>query len=413
MRNPFERYRGYSSEFWFMIFAGFINRFGMVIVPFMSLYFLKGAGFSVHQTATILGTAAASAIAGNLISGYLCDRYSPRLMVVTTLTASALSAFLFFGPPHFEYLLLTTCLFSFSNEAFRPAQLSYISELSNFKEPKKAFALIRFASNLGLTFGPPIAGLLILSSYRWIFFMDGFTSILAASVLIYSWKNKLTFRELIKPKSATSKKFQLRDFYVSDPLLWVFLLAMFLVFSILFQYTATLPLFISDTLKLSAAYVGAALTINTLMITIFELPLTTSTLHWSYRKSLTLGSALVGIGFAMTMLSHSFAMLAASVVVWSAGEMVVCPPLTAFVTEIATPEMRGRYMGFFGMTISASLTGGPFFGLLGLNHFGNQAYWLILGAFSFLAMGLFLVALQIRKNRLNFNAYESSVQTLS
>jgi MFS family permease len=51
--------------------------------------------------------------------------------------------------------------------------------------------------------------------------------------------------------------------------------------------------------------------------------------------------------------------LAATVVVWSLGEIVSAPVASAYVADISPPHMRGRYAGAFGMTFGLALIFGP------------------------------------------------------
>jgi len=55
------------------------------------------------------------------------------------------------------------------------------------EQRKQAFALSRLAVNLGMSVGPAIGGFLALYSFRFLFFADGVTSILAGLVLMFAW----------------------------------------------------------------------------------------------------------------------------------------------------------------------------------------------------------------------------------
>jgi MFS family permease len=71
------------------------------------------------------------------------------------------------------------------------------------------------------------------------------------------------------------------------------------------------------------------------------------------------GGLLTGIGFGTTALAVSAPALAATVVVWSLGEILSAPVASAYVADISPPHLRGRYAGAFGMTFGLALILGP------------------------------------------------------
>ena len=87
-------------------------------------------------------------------------------------------------------ILMMTFGFSVLNESVRPASLSMISSLVAPAQRKSAFALSRLSANLGMSVGPAIGGILAVYSFRWLFLVDGATSILAGVVLALApWRN--------------------------------------------------------------------------------------------------------------------------------------------------------------------------------------------------------------------------------
>ena len=62
------------------------------------------------------------------------------------------------------------------------------------------------------------------------------------------------------------------------------------------------------------------------------------------------GSTLIAIGVALTGLAHSTAAYAATVAVWSLGEVAVGGIAGALIADLAPTEARGRYQGAFSWT---------------------------------------------------------------
>ncbi len=84
------------------------------------------------------------------------------------------------------------------------------------------------------------------------------------------------------------------------------LLPVLLVF---FQHQGTLPLFMVQELGFSEAVYGLMFTFNTLLIVLLEVRLNGAMAHWSYRRSLALGSFLCGLGFGALALATSLSAL--------------------------------------------------------------------------------------------------------
>jgi MFS family permease len=67
--------------------------------------------------------------------------------------------------------------------------------------------------------------------------------------------------------------------------------------------------------------------------------------------------------------------VAATVVIWTFGEMFFFPSMAAYVTDIAPEARRGEYMGLSQMVMGLAFMAGPWGGMLILAHFGGKALW--------------------------------------
>lgn len=107
---------------------------------------------------------------------------------------------------------------------------------------------------------------------------------------------------------------------------------------------------------------------------------------------LAIGFVVGGLGFGLTALAHSTAAYAATVVVWTLGEIITAGLGATIVSELAPVHMRGRYSGAYGAIWSAAYLAAPLGGtrLLGI---GAPVLWLTcaclagLAATAMLALG--------------------------
>jgi MFS family permease len=134
---------------------------------------------------------------------------------------------------------------------------------------------------------------------------------------------------------------------------------------------------------------GLLHTVNTLMIVFLEVPLNLAMAHWSHRRTLVLGSVLVAGGFGALAWARSLPAVIATVVVWTFGEMILLPSMSAWVADAAPPDKHGAYMGLYTMAFSLALVVGAPLGTTLLEHGGGRALWLTMLALGLLSAALF------------------------
>jgi len=141
-----------------------------------------------------------------------------------------------------------------------------------------------------------------------------------------------------------------------------------------------MPLFLVQDLHLTPAHYGLMFTINTLLIVFLEVPLNLSTIHWTHRRNLMVGSTLFAIGFGALAFSIGFWSVTVSVVIWTFGEMILFPSSSAYVSQLAPPERQGEYMGFYSMSFAFAFMFAPWLGTQILQHEGGVVLWAVMFA---------------------------------
>ncbi len=114
----------------------------------------------------------------------------------------------------------------------------------------------------------------------------------------------------------------------------------------------------------SRAIYGALLSLEGILIVCFELPLVLLTRRLPARPLIAAGLMLIGIGFSLNALGGSLPILVVSVLVWTLGEMSSAPIASAYVADIASPGLQGRYQGAAWSARSIGFVAGPALGTL-------------------------------------------------
>jgi len=215
-----------------------------------------------------------------------------------------------------------------------------------------AFAMYRFAVNLGFAAGPATAGFLADRSFFLIFLGDAVSSVGYGLIALAFLPHGLR-------SSSSDERFgEVFRVAFRDRRFMLFLAATTLVTMVDFQTGSTFPLWVERWGHSSSTY-GLLLSINGVLIIMFDLMITARTQRYPAQRVISLGYFLSGIGVAMIGLAHSVPALAATVCVWTLGEIIASSATGAYVTHIAPEQYRGRYNGLWVFAWSVGLIIGP------------------------------------------------------
>jgi MFS family permease len=353
---------------WILAAANLINRAGTMALPFMSLYLIKTRGFTVGEAGAMLALYGAVAFGVGPVSGALCDRYGANRVMIVSLSASGLVLLAFPLAHGLPAVAAMTFIWALTGEAFRPAGMTVVSESAPPDMRKQANALNRLAVNLGMSMGPAVGGFLAAVSFNSLWYVDGITTLAAAAVLSVYLTDAGPARGADSGGYPTFRA-------LSDPRLRYCLLAAVPIAVVFFQNDGALPVFLVRNLHLNESFYGLMFTLNTLLIVAFEIPLNHATAAWSHRRTLSVGAGLFAVGYGAHVFVHRGWQVAAATAVWTFGEMIFLPGLTAYVADISPDRRRGEYMGLYSMSFSSAFTFGPWAGLLLLDRAGPVVLW--------------------------------------
>lgn len=338
-----------------MLFGGtFINRFGTFVMPFLAIYMTR-QGFSATQAGLAVSAYGGGHILASFLGGHLADRIGRRYTIALSMFASTASMLALSQAATLPSILSLAFLVGLVGEIYRPAATALLGDLVAPEQRIAAFGMYRFAINLGFAVGPATAGFLADRSFFYVFAGDAVTS------FIYGLVALVALPHGIRSTGRDEKRGEGLRVALSDRRFTLFLLATLCLTWIEFQLHSTLPLHIAS-LGYSPATYGALISINGVMIVIFELAITAWTQRLPTQPLIAIGYGLTGIGFALTGIATGIPMLATCVVIWTIGEMIYAPVTGAFVTGLAPERYRGRYMGLWHSTWSAGLILGPAMG---------------------------------------------------
>jgi MFS family permease len=366
---------------WFVYAGTFLNRFGTFVLVFLALYLTKH-GFTAAQAGFAVGAYGAGALAAALLGGSLADSLGRRRTIAVSMFGSAAAMLGLSQAGSLALIVPLTVAAGLTAELYRPAASALLADIVPEEQRVAAFGVYRFAINLGFAFGPATAGLLADRSFFLVFLCDALTSVAYGTIALLFLPEGTHERVADEPRGAG-----LRTILADGPFL-VFLFASLGIAFVYQQANVALPLHVHAS-GLSNATYGALLSLNGVLIVLLELPLIAFTQHRPPVRTIALGQVLVGVGFWLTGFAHAVPALAATIVLWTLGEMIGAPPAGAYVAGLAPAHMRGRYNGAWSLMWALGLVLGPTVGGLLFQH-GESLLWTVCLGLGVVSAGLLL-----------------------
>jgi MFS family permease len=148
-----------------------------------------------------------------------------------------------------------------------------------------------------------------------------------------------------------------------------------------------LAVYAKENFQVPESQYGFIMATNAMMVELFQYAVTRASSPHPPLNVLALGALLYGIGTGSVALGHGFWGFWISMVILTIGELLLAPTGTAFAANLAPADMRGRYMGLYGLSWGASLGIAPVIGGWLNDNVAPVAIW-----YAGLAMGLVAAA---------------------
>jgi MFS family permease len=372
-----ETRRPLPLEVWIVCAGASVNRFGSFVQVFLVIYLHQERGYSAAAAGAAVAVYGLGSLSSAAVGGVLADRIGHGRAIVTSmlLTAAILLAIPSITP---AWLLIPVLgLAGFATDLYRPAAAALLAALVPTAERLTAFGLYRLSIGVGYTLGLAVAGLVAAHSFQLVFIVDAATSVafgLVAAVALTS--------RLIPPAQPDGSESPVRPL-LERPFA-LLLVASALTSFVFFQNGSTLPLHIRDS-GYSLPQFGSLMAIQGIIVTALVLPVTRLARRLATATALTAGALLVGLGFSLTAVAGSLAALAATILVWSLGEVLWSPVAQTRAAALAPAGFEGRYQGALGLAWTSGLVLSPLLGSA-LYAWRPEALWLLCGVLATLAV---------------------------
>ena len=371
-------FRGFSREIWILTIITFINRAGIMVLPFLSKYLKEDLHFSYGQVGWIMVCFGLGSMLGSYFGGKLSDKIGFYKIMIFSLFTSGISIFMIQYITSFWGLCAGMFLVMAIADMFRPAMFVSLGTYAKPENRARSFTLVRLAINLGFAAGPAMGGLIIMNiGYRGLFWVDGLTCVLAILIfaLLVREKKKAPGETVCDPSE--NKKVSV----FSDKIFWMFLFVSFATAMVFFQIFSTLPLYHHEAFGLTEFQTGLLMTLNGLLIFFLEMPIVS---YFERKKVAKIqlilwGSMMMAASFYVLLFNFWAGTLVVSILLITFGEMFIFPFSNSFALSRAPKGHEGRYMALFTMSFSLAHIGSSKIGMEMIAHFGYQSNWVFMG----------------------------------
>ncbi len=385
------KYNDLSKDIWILAITTFINKFGSMVIPFLTIYLRTSLKFTYYQIDFIMIFLGLGTICGNYLSSKISNQIGFYKTMMISLAGTGIS-FIALGHVKDFYavcamIFFITCI----SDLFRPAMLTFIKLNTNSANNAKALSLYRSADNLGFLFGPTLGGFVLLyNQYDLLFLVDGISCLVAVTFFM------ITIREKKVPFKlrAVSKELNATSMLQDKP--YILHLIITLITGILFfQIFVTIPIYDEEILKIPNYSNGFFISGYALILIIFEFPIVAYITKKNISKIKTIAFGLLSmiLGFACLLTNNTTGLIFMLIFI-SFGVILTYPFSISFAMARSNKYMVARYMAIITICYSVARVLSSTIGMSVISKYGFNLNWICM-----IALGLvgFFLSLWLNK----------------
>jgi len=373
IKNYYSSYQGVPKLCWVNIIFNLLNAISVGVCFFLSLYFVDLLHFNMMSVGLLMSSYGIGTVFGGIVSGRLCDQFSSDILAIISLIFQSAAFFTLACFHTFEPLAVILFILGMSNYSFKTA--NNVSMLNHCGDDKylrlKTINITHAASNFGLGISGAIVG--IMAGYMRIFYSASVLLVFSAIYLLFLTPLKRfqrrNYRQQNKQHSANADS-------PNTKILILALLSVFFVGLIIAQLGSTYPVYVKDTFPdLATRAVSILFILDTVLIVLFQAPLSSYCGRFNPVLVMGLGAFLMGLGMLVLSISSTFFWAMISCCIWTTGEMLFIPTAQLLCYENGNKYKKGQSMGVFQSTYAISTVVGPAIGGFMYSKVDVNAMW--------------------------------------
>jgi MFS family permease len=349
----------YPLQFWVLFCGRFIGSAGGSLVwPFIAIYLRQRLEIPLTTVGFLFAIMSGVGLFSQAIWGPVVDRFGRKPAMVAGLLNEIMIMLGFALLGTLEAYAVLIALSGLIEPASRIGSDAMVADLIEEEKRAGAYALLRMVSNAGIAIGPAIGGFLAATSYVLSFSAAATTATIVLLLTVFLIKEtkpevpQVTEEKVHRPAGGYGYIF--RDFYFL-----AFCGASILLWMAYAPFMQLLPVYMKEGFGILESGFGLIMAVNALMVVFLQFAVTRTTEKYPDTYIMAAGAFWTGLGALAAIVSNNFWMFLVAMIIMTIGELIWAPTSIAFVAKVAPIDMRGRYMGVYGMVIGVSWGVGP------------------------------------------------------
>ncbi|KAF0111385.1 MAG: Major facilitator superfamily protein [Chloroflexi bacterium] len=370
----------FPRKFWLVVGVSFIDHVGgTMLFPFFALYITQKFGVGMTQAGIVLGVFSISGLVGQMIGGALTDKFGRRKLIIFGLIFSALSTLTLGFVKEFSLLIPLAIVIGLLSDIAGPAHGAMIADILPEHKRQEGFGILRVVGNLAWIIGPTIGGFVAGRSFLALFITDAIISCVVALLFFLLIAETKPEAHADQPQESFFATFKGYGKVLRNNAFMAFLVAGMLMGIVYQQMYNSLSVYLRDNHGIDPQGYGFMLTASAIVVILFQFSVTRFIKKKPAFKMMAFGTLFYMLGFSMFGFVGQYWLFVLAIVIITVGEMIVVPTSQTLAANFAPEDMRGRYMGVFGMTWMIPATIGPGAAGIILDNFNPNLLWYIGG----------------------------------
>ncbi|HMG24091.1 MAG TPA: MFS transporter [Kofleriaceae bacterium] len=377
--------RALSPVFWVLFWGTLINRTANFVAVFLALHLTRDLGVSRATAGWIVGCWGIGSWLASPVAGVLSDRVGRRTTMLLGLGLGGLTVLGIAIATDVRLLFALSFAAGATQQLYHPAANAAVADVVPPEDRPRAFGLIYWAVNLGLTIGFALGGVVPDRYLPELFVVDAATTFVALALT--AWRVPET-----RPAAARHDPVLAGLVRVATDRTFASFAALQLLALIVFtQFQLALPLDMALHGHGSRAFAWL-MAFNCAGVVALQPWLAPRLARFDRSRMLAISALLFGAGYGLNAvvpeLGHAlgalgagsehgwgFALYLAGAALWTVGEVVGFPVASALLADLSPIALRGRYQGAYAMVWGLSMGVSPILGGQAMDRLGAPALW--------------------------------------
>ena len=352
---------------WIVLLGDLLSAVGSgLTLPFLIVYLHRVRGIDLELAGVAVATIGIAALVGNPTAGVLVDRIGARkTLLIGLLVAATGTAAIAFVDTAWE-AIAATATHGLGMSLIWPALDSLLAVVVRPEQRSSVFSVRHATMNIGFGIGALVAAAVVsfesTSSFQLLYLLDAASFLLFAPLLLFALRGVGDRPEPDQEGGPARYRIVLRD----RIFLRIVVLTALICGAGYAQMATAFPAFATDEGGISAAALGLVFAVNTVAVSVLQLP--ALRLAQGHRRTalLTLVFILFAAAWAVTLAAGELdggmqvvAVFALAELIFAVGETLVSPTLTPMVNDLAPDQLRGRYNAVSTLAWTSGFIVGP------------------------------------------------------